>query len=157
MHRSLDLLSNIGNETRYSVWWQISDKYPEMTRKCEILMEILCHSSNLLADDVKSRNQPRVNKMCVLCDRYEVEDAIHLILQCPFFHQERVQMFNDISNVDRCIDNAIRDTGKDILHIILGYPIDGISEELLERIRMIVLNSVSLMYIRNTSEKRGVG
>ena len=146
MHRSLDLLSNIGNETRYSVWWQISDKHPEMTRKCEILMKILCHASNLLADDVKSRNQSRVNKMCVLCDRYEVEDARHFLLHCPFFHQERVKMLNDISNVDIGIDDAIRDTGKDILHVILGYPTDGISEELMERIRIIVLNAVSLLY-----------
>ena len=66
-------------------------------------------------------------------------------------------MFNDISSVNIGVDNAIRDTGKDILHIILGYPIDGISDELMERIRLIVLNSVALMYIRNTSEKRGVG
>ena len=54
-------------------------------------------------------------------------------------------MLYDISNVDRSIDNAVRDTGKDILHVILGYPIDGISEELMERIRIIVLNSVSLI------------
>ena len=114
MHRSLDLLSNIGNESRYSVWWHISDKYTELTSKCEIMMKILCHASILKADDVKSRNQPRVNRMCGLCDRFEVEDARHFLLQCTYFHQERVKMLNDISNIDICIDDALPDTDKDI-------------------------------------------
>ena len=95
--------------------------------------------------------------MCTLCDCYEVEDARHFILHCDFFHIDRVNTLHDISRVDGCIDNAIRDTDKDILYMILGHPIDNVNEDLMEQVRLIVLNAISHMYWKNSNEKRGVG
>ena len=66
-------------------------------------------------------------------------------------------MLISISEVDESIDQALADTDKDLLYIILGGTIDGLCDVLLEKIRIIILNSVYIMYMKNSQEKRGVG
>ena len=157
LHKSLDLLSRVNSPIRYIVWWGISDKYPILTAKCEIMTKILCHASILRDDDFRLKRQSRMQRMCTLCDQYAVEDARHFLLQCPFYQVERERMFFEISNVDISIDQAITDAGIDILYIVLGHSIEGVCDQFMEEIWIIILNCVTVMYLKNTQEKRGVG
>ena len=116
LHRNLDLLVNVSNETKYLRWWKLSDKFPEHVKKCETLSKMLCHSSNLRNDDCKLKGETRTHKLCTLCDNYAVEDVRHIVLQCPYFDVERNSMFEDIYNLGTQVSNALRDSPRDMLY-----------------------------------------
>ena len=126
-------------------------------KKCETLSKMLCHSSNLRNDDCKLKGETRTHKLCTLCDNYAVEDMGHIVLQSPYFGVERNSMFEDIDNLGTQVSNALRDSPRDMLYTILGGPLEGITEEQEEKLRLITLRHVYHMYVRNTRIKIGVG
>ena len=48
LHKSLGLLGNVHPSSRYLTWWAISDKYPNLVRKCSVMSKILSHASIFL-------------------------------------------------------------------------------------------------------------
>ena len=98
--QNLDILKGVCNECRYLSWWKISDKHPELMKRCEILARIVCHATTLRGDDIRCKSQNGVEKMCNLCDQYENENARHLVLNCPYYQIERDKMLQDISEID---------------------------------------------------------
>ena len=88
LHQSLDLLCNVNVGVRYITWWKIADKFPELTKKCEIMSKILCHSSILKSDDLRLKSLTRMHRLCNLCDQHAVEDARHFILHCTYFQPD---------------------------------------------------------------------
>ena len=157
LHRSLELLGNVYGGSRYIIWWQIADKYPENIKKCEVLSKILCHSSILRSDDLKLKSQTSMNKLCTLCDQHAVEDARHFIMHCDYFQLDRDDMFNEIGRIDASIPRAIQDSRVDILYVLLGHPIENVDNILMEKIWLVALTYVYQMYVKNSKEKRGIG
>ena len=157
MHRSMDHLSNICSSSRYLIWWSVADKYPQYVKKCEIMCKLICHASALRADDFKLKSQLRTFKMCELCNMFELEDARHFLLQCPFFHNERVAMLNEIRQIDNG-ENLILNEGRtDLLYVLLGKTVTGLDVEVLEKLCFIVLDGVSDIYRKNVKLKGGIG
>ena len=141
LHRSLDLLSGVSPITRYLPWWSISDKYPKYMKDCEILTKIISHSSMIRDDDFKYKNQLGTTRMCNLCDRFEIEDARHFILMCPYFAQERNTMLREIDSLsDRT--QPFFDDNVDMLYRLLGRPHDNVSEIQSEKISLVILHYV---------------
>ena len=66
-------------------------------------------------------------------------------------------MFEDIDNLGTQVSNALRDSPRDMLYTILGGPLEGITEEQEEKLRLTTLRHVYHMYVRNTRIKIGVG
>ena len=157
LHKSMDLLSNVCPSSRYLNWWAISDKYPQYTKKCEILCKLLCHSSVLRVDDFKLKSQIDTLKMCNLCDNYQVEDVRHFILLCPYFQQERDAMINEINMIEAGQVPILNDNRTDMLYTILGRSVEGLNIECTERLCMIVLEYVADMYRKNVKSKSGIG
>ena len=156
LHRSLDLLSGVSPSTRYLPWWSISDKYPKYIKDCEILTKLICHSSMLRDDDVRYKNQLSTSRMCNLCDMYEVEDARHFILRCPYFTQIRNAMLREIEALNEG-NRAFFDDDVDMLYRLLGRPHGDINEVQTETSLLVILKSVSTMYKENMKQKKGVG
>ena len=92
MHRSLDLLNGVSSVNRYLTWWMISDKYPKLMRDCEILVKIISYASILKCDDFKYKHLPGTAQICSLCNDFAIEDARHLILECPYFDFEKLNV-----------------------------------------------------------------
>ena len=157
LHRSMDLLSNICPSSRYLTWWSISDKYPQYTKKCEVICKLLCHSSALRADDFKLKSQIGTLKMCNLCDNYQLEDVRHFILHCPYFQQERDAMINEINMIEGDHMPILNDNKNDILYTILGKSVEGLGMESTEKLCLIVLDCVAEMYRKNVKSKSGIG
>ena len=134
LHRSLDLLSNTYPCSIYLAWWSISDKYPMLMKKCEILSKIVCHASLLRVDDFSLKDQLNTFKMFDLCDNFEIEDARHIVLHCPFFQYERDLMFNEIQRYDAHILPALNGCNVDMLYILLGRNIHGLTDVQMEQI-----------------------
>ena len=107
------------------VWWLISGRHPNLVRKCSVMSKILSHASIFRDDDFKLKDQLNTFKMCDLCDRYEIEDARHLILHCPFFPNARTIMFEKINEVEENADFVLNECNVDMLYILLGRMVDG--------------------------------
>ena len=63
---------------------------------CETMARLVCHASLLKTDDLRLKNQSRINRVCSHCDLAALEDARHLVLQCPILQQKRATMFPGI-------------------------------------------------------------
>ena len=79
---------------------QVSDRYPQTMKSCEILAKLVCHASLLKTDDVRLKRLHRSARTCALCDLYEEDNVRHLVMQCPSMQTERTEMFNDLRNVE---------------------------------------------------------
>ena len=66
-------------------------------------------------------------------------------------------MFNEISNIHESVVRDMRESRIDILYIILGHPIENLSDILMDEIRFVILSYIYQMYTKNSREKRGVG
>ena len=157
LHKSLDILSNVSPIVRYLPWWSISDKYPKHMKDCEILSRIVCHASLLRDDDFKYKNQIGTNRMCNLCDRFEIENARHFILLCPYFAQQRNLMLLEIEAVTGTTGHNFFDDDIDMLYRILGRPNSSLNAMQSETILLIILRTIASMYRENIRQKKGVG
>ena len=100
--RENDLLTMTVGNTRYLAWWRMSDTDYRMVKMCETMSRIICHASLLKKDDFRLKGSTMSHKTCIMCDLYCIEDIIHIISQCPYYHkdeQRRIMKF--IKNVQR--------------------------------------------------------
>ena len=140
------ILFNVIDNAFYLLWWHISDLMPQKTKMCEILASIVCDTSLLKATDYRIKRKSYAYKMCDRCDLGINEDARHLILQCPFYDADRMEMFNEIESVSDTWSDKISNRGYDILHILLGMQPDGISYDEMICIWLIAGSHISRMY-----------
>ena len=89
LYRSLDIFNGVSPVNMYLTWWSIADMYPQYIKECEIMAKIVCHASLLKGDDFKLKSLVGTTRMCDLCNCFEIEDARHFVLRCPFFACER--------------------------------------------------------------------
>ena len=157
MHRSLALLKGVNPVSRYLAWWMISDKYPKLTKSCEILAKIISHASLLKADDFKYKNLAGTARMCDLCNDFEIENARHFILKCPYFACERNTMLREIDQIEDGSGTVLFDNNVDMLYTILGRPNERLNGVQMEKIWLIILKYVPAMYRTNLRSKRGIG
>ena len=155
--RSCNLLGDVCVNSRYITWWQVSDKYPRYTRQCEIMVKMICHSSILRSDDCKYKSKMRTERMCDICDQFEVEDARHFLVRCPYFQIERNNMLHEIQRVVNESGATLTDGDNDMFLNILGRPIVNLTEAQMEAIWLIILEYVASMYMRNVRHKSGIG
>ena len=65
---------------------------------CESVLNV-CHASRLTVDDFRLNGAALSSRTCCSCDMFKVEEAHHMLMQCPSFQHERDQMFSDISRL----------------------------------------------------------
>ena len=75
--------------------------------------------------------------MCDRCDLGIVENARHVIMQCPLYNTKCTEMFNELEQSSKIWANNIINQGHDILHILLGKQPDGILLEEMVNILLI--------------------
>ena len=120
-----NLLFNVIGNSYYLIWWAISDAMPEKMRMCETIASILCDSSLLKTTDYRLKGKTYGYKMCHRCDLGSPEDARHIILQCPYFSDERRNLFEALERSSNLWANEIINNGHDLLHILLGKQPEG--------------------------------
>ena len=140
------LLFKIVESAYYLVWWYISDKMPCKIRMCEILASIVCDTSLLKDTDYRIKNKPFGFKMCHRCELGILENARHLILQCPFYEIERADMFNEIESVNNTWRDKISNQGYDILHVLLGMQPENTTFDEMLQIWLTAGGHISKMY-----------
>ena len=86
------ILFKITGNLYYLVWWLISDSMPEKMEMCENLASIVCDTSLLKMTDYSLKQKTIGFKMCNRCDLGIPENAWHIIMQCPYNNDERVEI-----------------------------------------------------------------
>ena len=90
-----------------------------MIQICENLARILCHASLLKCDDIRLKSLPPGSRACSLCDLFAVEDASHVIMQCPGTQQLRYDIFEELES-HQGIKDVFVSNKNDVMLICLG-------------------------------------
>ena len=60
-----------------------------MYKKCIARYRISSHNLNIELG--RQRNENRENRLCTLCNLWDIEDEFHFILKCPTFLELRIK------------------------------------------------------------------
>ena len=145
-HKSLDLLSQICTTTRYAIWWQIADKSPHLMRECETMIRLLCHASLLKTDDVRLKSLTMATRFCTLCDNSSMDDARHMVMECPGLQSRRTIMFTAIDSILEEYGCAHDILVGDIFLILMGKPVVNAPMDAMEKIWICSGKNISSMY-----------
>ena len=115
--RHLDLIVHTSITPAYTVWWQIADLDRSYMKYCEVMVKILCHCTKLKEDDFRYKRGTLYERMCALCDQAAPEDALHMIMQCPYHAEWRGVLQDEVSRL--CPDFGARE----VFYTILGKPL----------------------------------
>ena len=157
MNKDNDLLSGVMSGARYLVWWQITDYGKHMTRICECLAKILCHTSLLKCDDYRLKGQPPSIKTCELCDMYAIENIHHLLMQCPGMYNEQLEMHEQIYLIIPEMRQKFADEPRNVFFWLLGKNIPDISEECHMKFRCTVGKWIYKIYHKAVLNRSGIG
>ena len=154
-HRSLDILSNVCGGSMYLVWWVIADVNHQVMKCCETMVRLVTHASLLRTDDVRLKGSSMASRFCVNCDLAAMDDARHLVLECPRWQLIRTEMMSEISRISDGSGRALLDSQCDLLYVLLGKSVTGLTFEQMVVVWIIASKYITKMY--NLSTKKGIG
>ena len=155
--KNTNLLAHTMGNVRYISWWQLSDKKPELMRYCEDLAKVVCKTSLLKDDDPRLKHALPTNRMCQVCDGFNIENARHVFIHCDYVNDERQEMFRDIEAIPNDTGRTIMANSVDILHTLLGKPSSYVSREQNMLFWEIVVKHMSGIYRKVVNERNGIG
>ena len=154
---SIQTLKEVSGTVRYSLWWRLSDDQPILPKQCEDMIKLICGASRLKCDDPRLRNAARVDKMCELCSKYEVEDAKHVILYCTYVNEIRAEMYECFNAMPDNLCMSILDGSDNIYYTLLGKPCKEIDENIYREFNVIASSYISKMYRMVVRDRQGIG
>ena len=114
------LLFRITGNSYYLAWWLISDIMPERMVMCESLASIVCVNSLLKTTDYIIKQKTIAYKMCSRCDLGIPENAWHLIMQCPYYNDEKVEMYRELESLGEIWESRLSGMSQEMFYILLG-------------------------------------
>ena len=112
--KSLNILSKIMVGPSYLSWWQLADTFPEKIRFFETVAKLVCRSSRLKVDDCAQKRTTHASRMCTQCDLGLCEDLNHIVLTCPQYEGDRIEMYRKIAETGLDIPN------EEMVKVVLG-------------------------------------
>ena len=138
--RHLDLIVHTSITPSYTIWWQIADLDRSYMKYCEVMVKILCHCTNLKEDDFRYKRATINERMCALCDQAAPEDALHMIMQCPYHAEWRGVLQDEVSLI--CPNFGARE----VFYTILGKPLADVDMYNMWQIWKITCYHTARMY-----------
>ena len=157
LFKATKTIKTVSDTGKLLIWWQLAGIAPEIMRQCEVMVKIVCKSSNLKVDSHIFRNDPVRRTYCELCNDFSIEDARHVILHCPLLSTYRTELFEGISLIETEYNSKIVGTNEDLLSIILGQSIVNVNIEAYTAFLKLVARSVYKMYTHITNARKGIG
>ena len=123
-----------------------------MIRDCEVMVKIICKSSLLKGHDYRLKRNPHGSKMCILCDLGCEDNAVHLVMQCTFNEDIRLDMYNALNVIDNEHVRRILGTPAEFFHILVGKHPEGVPFEVMKGVWEISSRLISKMYRRSVKK-----
>ena len=96
----------------------------------------------LKVDDVRLKGSPIAARCCSSCDLSAMDDARHLILQCPKWQAERTDLMSEILRIPDGTGQVLLESQCDIVYVLMGKPFRGFSSE-----QMVIVWTISARHI----------
>ena len=113
---------------------------------CETMVKLISHASMLKNDDVRLKAMPMFTRCCGDCDLAAVDDARHLVMQCPKWREDRSEMMKMIGNVPDGSGQRLLNAQCDISLVLLGKLNSNLTMKQNIRIMIISAKFISKMY-----------
>ena len=139
-NRYLEIVNLTVSKPEYSVWWCISDMDRRFLLQCEVMVQLVCHTSKLKDDDCKLKSRPIGERMCLACDLASPEDAIHMVAQCPAQTENRTQMYNQMRGLHPQYSDLVD------LGVLFGGKIPDIPDNVMLDFWLIASTYIEKMY-----------
>ena len=97
------------------------------------------------------------NRTCTNCDMYRVEDILHIITQCPYYHNDHVLMYEEIYSKCPNVKRNFEEDEANTPYYLLGRKVPLCSDEEMVCLWSISGKAISSMYKKAISAKTGVG
>ena len=142
------LLFEITGKPYYLVWWILGDLYPSRMRMCEIMASLVCEAGLLRSTDYRLKKQSHSTRICDKCDLGILENANHIIMQCPFYTDERRELFYAIKRIHSEVANRVINDPLQYYNVIMGKHPEYASFEDMLVIWLISGTAISNIYTR---------
>ena len=76
---------------------------------CEIMASLVCDSSLLKTSDYRLKGKSFSHRICNKCELGILEDIKHLLMQCPYYTEERTQLQHSIQLIGTELSDRIND------------------------------------------------
>ena len=130
------------------VWWRIAKQKPELSRKCKVLMKMLCNVYGFMTNRCKydkSSSMYGRSNICKMCGE-EVEDLIHCLFLCLGYANERLNLYDKVREI--CdIELVNLNVNERVLFLFGSCSINGVDYN-------VVLAEAILRYIHDVHTKR---
>ena len=116
---STSIYATVITSIKPCVWWKLSKMKPLLTRKCVIMLKLLCNVYCFASKSSKFKNY-EIQPICLQCGCLN-ENLTHFIAVCPYFETIRSALFNNINII--CGMNLKCFSPSFVVHFILscGY------------------------------------
>ena len=128
-----------------------------LVKMCESMSKIICHASLLKKDDYRLKGLTMSHRTCLKCDLYCIEDITHIIMQCPCYHDERVEMYNKIYKECPKAKEVFEGNRENTIYYLLGRDIPSFEYKEMLSLWCISGNMVTKMYKKAIADRIGVG
>ena len=94
LYPSLRIVGSAVTKLNCSSWWQYAQSNPGSVRKCRNVVKLLLDCSRLQC--CLFRYKEADNPYCNICEGRYIEDAAHVLFQCPGNQTRRTELWRDI-------------------------------------------------------------
>ena len=84
------------------------------------MASLVCYSSKLKATDYRLKGKSFSYKICIKCDLGIRETIQHLVMECPFYIDERNQMYTEFKNLEDETVNLILEEPQQVFYTLMG-------------------------------------
>ena len=114
------LLFETTDKPYYITWWILADMFPRKISMCETMATLVCDSSLLKSSDYRIKKKSYSHKICTNCTLGIIEDIRHIVMQCPFFNNETVQLYESLEQMDDETASRVMRDAPNYFHIVMG-------------------------------------
>ena len=112
---------------------------------CEKMAAIAPDASLLKSNDVKLKNKSFWTKTCTKCD-LGLESAKHILMQCPFYEEDRREMYQEIEDLECEEINEALNEMTEVFPIIMGKQPENVSIENMFRLCFVTGRHIARIY-----------
>ena len=142
------LLFQVIDKPFYLTWWIISDISRAHIGICEKMAKMVCEASLLKKDDKRLKSKSVATRFCDKCTLSIEESVNHIVMQCPFFEEDRRIMLNELSDL-RCAEvNNILSEAATVFPHLMGKQPQNVDFEVMYKFWIIAASHISNMYTR---------
>ena len=118
---------------------------------------LVCDSSLLKSTDYRIKKKSYSYKICTKCELGIIEDIRHIVMQCPYFNNETIQLYESLEQMDDDIASRVMRDAPNYFHIVMGKQPEYASFQTMVPIWLQTGDHISKLYRRVIADRMQPG